>query len=261
MLFGEHGGRCKHGDLLAVHRGDEGRAHRYFRLAVAGVAADQTVHRFGGGHVPLYGVDRRRLVRSFLVWEGGFECVHAVAGDVVGEARHGLALRLRLQKRGGEVRDGTLRVQLVLLPAPSVQPVQVDLFAAHSDVAGEQVRVGGRDVELAAVGVFDCENLAAHAVHEYLGRADVAPDAVVHVHDVFAWLQVVEVREPCAGRRGGTAFQRAGPSASEDAVGLRHDDKAADLESAGKAVDGEDACAALTGGVEVPFEPPAGVLE
>ena len=113
MLFGEDGRRREDGDLLAVHRGDERRAHGDFGLAVAGVAADETVHGLPRGEVLADRGDRGDLIRRLLVGEGRVKGVDAVAVDIVGEAGDGLALRLGLEERGGERRSERSRAPVI----------------------------------------------------------------------------------------------------------------------------------------------------
>ena len=199
MLLGKHGRGREHRDLLAVHRRDERRTHRDFRLAVAGVAADETVHRLRRGKVLLDRRDCRELVGRLLIGKRRVEGLAPVAVDVIGEARDGLAFCLRLQKCRGEIGDRLLRVLLVLLPPLAVQPVQAHGLALHADVAREEMRVRSRDVQLAAVRILDREDLAATAVHQDLRRANVASDTVVDMDDVLARLQVVEVGKTWAG--------------------------------------------------------------
>ena len=63
------------GDLLAVHRRDEGGAQRHLGLAEADVAADQPVHRPAGAEIVEHGVDRGLLVVGLLVGKAGAELV------------------------------------------------------------------------------------------------------------------------------------------------------------------------------------------
>ena len=82
----------------------------------------------------------------------------------------------------------------------------------------------GGDMELAAVRVFDGEDLVSPSVDDDLGRADVASDAVVDVDDVLAGLEVVEVGESRAlsDRRFRAVV---GLALGEDAIGFCNDEK------------------------------------
>jgi len=260
VLLGEDGRRREDGGLLAVQGGDVGGAHRDFRLAVARVAADEAVHRLLRGEVRLDGGDGGELVGRFLEGEGGLEGVEPVAvRDLVGEAGDGRAPRLRVEEGGREVGDRALGVELVLGPALAVEPVQADLLALDADVAREQVRVRGGDVELGAVRVFDGEDLAALAVELDFGRADEAADAIVDVDNVFAWLQLVEIVDAHAGRRARAALRAV--ALREDAVGLGDDDEAGQLEAAGEVVELQHRVAAPCRRREVLVETLAGRVE
>ena len=109
--------------MLAVHCRDERGAHGDFSLSVAGVPADETVHRLPRGKIGINGVNGGGLVGRLLVGECGIEGVASLATDIISEAWHHCALGLRFEKGGGEVGDGFLRVFLVLRPALSVQTV------------------------------------------------------------------------------------------------------------------------------------------
>ncbi len=260
VLLGEDGRRREDGGLFAVERGDVGRAHRDFRLAVARVAADQPVHRLRRGEIRLDGGDGGELVGRLLEGERGLERIEPVAGrDVVGESGNGRAPCLRVEERGREVGDGALRVQLVPGPALAVEPVQAHLLALDPDVARQQVRVGGGNVELGAVGVFDGEDFAAPAVELDFGRADEAADAVIDMDDVFARLELVEIVDAHALDRAPDG--RGAVAAGEDAVGLGDDDEAGNLEAAGEVVELQHRVAARGRRREVLVESPAGRVE
>ena len=65
VLLAEDRRGHQHGDLLAVHHGAEGGAHRDLGLAVADVAADEAVHRLRPLHVVQHVFDRvRAMLRS-----------------------------------------------------------------------------------------------------------------------------------------------------------------------------------------------------
>ena len=58
MLTGQQRRRHDDGHLNAVHRGDEGRAQRDFRLAETDVAANEAIHRPAGAEIVANGLDR-----------------------------------------------------------------------------------------------------------------------------------------------------------------------------------------------------------
>ena len=230
VLLGEDRGGSEKRHLLAVHRGDEGGAHGDLRLAVAGVAADEAVHRLRGGHVLLHvrdggGLVGRRLVGERLLERGELACPY-----VVGEARHDGTARLRLEEGGGEVLHRLLRVLLVARPALAVEAVELHLLALHAHVAREEVRVGDGHVQLRAVRVLDREHLAALPGHLHLGGAEEAADAVVDVNHIFAGFDVERLGEALAVRGGRCASVCA--AVAERAVALRDHHEAGHLEAA-----------------------------
>ena len=75
VLEGQHSRRSKHGHLSAVLQRLERRAHGDFGLAVAHIAAEQTVHRRRSFHVALHVDDRVHLVFGLAE----FECVFELA--------------------------------------------------------------------------------------------------------------------------------------------------------------------------------------
>ena len=120
--------------------------------------------------------------------------------------------------------------------------------------------MGRRDVELAAVGVFDGEDLAASSVDDDFGRTDVLADAVVDVDDVFAGFQIVEVRKArtLSDRRVGAVMRLP---LGEDAVGLGDDEKPRDFESSREVIEPENECAAFFCRGEMLVKPFAGGIE
>ena len=73
VLFDQDGGGGQHCDLAAAQRGQQRGAQSYFRLAVAHVAAHQTIHRRLVLHVGQYCRDGPLLVGGFLEREGFLE--------------------------------------------------------------------------------------------------------------------------------------------------------------------------------------------
>ena len=125
MLARQKRRRHDDGHLLAVHRGDEGRAQRHFGLAEADVAANQPVHRPALLQVLDDGVDGRQLVFGFLVGEAGAEFVKGAFGRRQNVARLQFARRRRLDQVLGDLADAFLEPRLLGLPGAAAQPVEL----------------------------------------------------------------------------------------------------------------------------------------
>ncbi len=193
VLLHQQGRGDQHGDLLAVLDGLEGGADRDLRLAVAHVAADQTVHGDRLLHVLLDLGDGGELVRGLGVGEGVLQL--ALPGGVGAEGvtgrRHPGAVELDQVR--GDLLDRLLGAGLGLGPVRAAQAVQGGGLAA--DVLGDLLQLVGGDVEpvagLAALGggVLHDQVLAGGALHGALHHLDVAAHAVLLVDDVVARLQ------------------------------------------------------------------------
>ncbi len=140
VLAGEERRRHDDGDLLAVHRRDEGGAERHLRLAEADVAADEPVHRPPGLEVVERRLDRRILVVGLLVGEARRKFVIEPGR---GRERRGGAR----QPRGGgldqllrHVADALLEPRLAVLPGDAAEPVEIGLRALRA-VAGQKLDV------------------------------------------------------------------------------------------------------------------------
>ncbi|VTQ27241.1 Uncharacterised protein [Pseudomonas aeruginosa] len=173
--------------------GDERRAHRHFGLAEADVAADQAVHGPGREHIGDHRLDGALLVRRLLEREAGRE------GRVVGlrilerEAFAGGAAGVDVEQLGGDVADLLGGLALGLLPGFRAEPVQRRQGVVGAGVAGDQVQVGDRHVELGVLGVLQHEEFRLLVVHLEGDQAQVAADAMVDVHHRRAFAQLGEV--------------------------------------------------------------------
>ena len=186
--------RHQHRDLLAVLDRLERRPDRDLGLAVADVAAHETVHRHGLAHVGLDLVDRAELVGGLGEGEGVLEL--ALPGSVrpEGVALGGLTRGVQLDQLGGDLAHRLAGAALALGPVGTAQPVEAGLLAAH--VAGDLVqRVGGhveavrRSAPLRRA-VLQHEVLALGALHLALLHLHETPDAVLLVDDVVAGLEL-----------------------------------------------------------------------
>ncbi|EPJ40697.1 putative Transcription-repair-coupling factor [Streptomyces afghaniensis 772] len=213
VLLHQQGRGHQDGDLLAVLDGLEGGPDGDLGLAVADVAADQTVHRDRLLHVLLDLGDGGELVGRLRVGEGvlQFPLPGGVRPEGVAGGRHAGAVEL--DEVGRDLLDGLLRAGLGLRPVGAAEAVQGGGLAA--DVLGDLLQLVGGDVEavagLAALGgrVLDDQVLAGRALHGALHHLDVTADAVLLVDDVVARLQGERVDGlAAAGRHPGAVAAR-----------------------------------------------------
>ena len=186
MLAGQQGRRADDRHLLAAHRHHEGRAQGDFRLAEADIAADQAVHRLAGRQVLQHVVDGAELVVRLLVGEAGAELVeHALR-------RVGLFHRLQLAGGGdldqalGHDPQAFLGLGLATLPGRAAQLVQLHALGIGGAVAGQQVDVLDRQIELGLAAVHQVQAVVRRALDVEGLEALVAADAVIDVDDQVA---------------------------------------------------------------------------
>ena len=110
MLLRQNGRRRQHGNLLAAFDGEKRRAHGHFGLAVADIAANQSIHRLLALHAGEGFVDGALLVRGFFILESGLEFFVQVSGE-----REGSALRA---PRAGRKAEPILRPSQKSICAP-----------------------------------------------------------------------------------------------------------------------------------------------
>ncbi len=173
--------------------GDEGRPHGHLGLAEAHVAADQAIHGRARQHVLVHRLDGGLLVRGLLEGEAGGE------GGVVGcRVLEGIALArgaagIDVEQLGGHVPYLFGGLALGLLPGFGAQLVQGRQGVVGARVAGDQVQVGHRHVQLGVVGIFEQQEFLGLIVQLQGDQTHVAAHAVVDVHHRRAFAQLGEV--------------------------------------------------------------------
>ncbi len=171
MLLGQQGSGHQHSHLATAVHGDERCTHGHLGLAEAHVAAHQAVHGLGRQHVGAYRFDGRLLVGGFLEREACAE--RGVVGGGVGE-RITLArcsAGIDVEQLGGDIAYLFGSLALGFLPGFRAQAVQGRQRVIAAGVAGDQVQVGNRYVELGALGVFKGKELGGLAVDFQRGQA------------------------------------------------------------------------------------------
>ena len=215
VLEGQHGRRREERDLLGIHHRLERRAHGDLGLAVADVAAQQAVHRRGRLHVALDVRDGCLLVWRQVVLERVLELLLPVRVGAEGVSRHGLARRVELEQLLRHVAHGLLDARLDALPGRPAEAI--DRRPACAGVLLDQIEAFDRDEQLVLARVPQLEELLLVVADADLLQADEHADAVIHVNDEVADLQIAQIREERLGRRS-PSFGR--PAVFFEDVGL-----------------------------------------
>ena len=140
-------------------------------------------HRFDGG----------LLVRGFFEREAGAE--GRVIGFRVGEGITfaGGAAGIDVEQLGGHVAHLFGGFALGFLPGLGAEAMQRGQGIVAAGVAGDQVQVGHRHVQLGVFGVFEGQEFGGLIVDFQDRQPQVATDAVIDVHHRRAFAQLGEV--------------------------------------------------------------------
>jgi len=190
VLLGQDGGGHQHADLLAVQGRLDCAPQGHFGLAVADVAADQSVHGARMLHVGQHIVNGRELIGGFLPGKGGLEFAVHLIGRRKGKAFADLALGVNLQQFPGQLLDVLAGLPLGFLPADPAQLVQPGLTPFRPDVTLYQAQAVHRQIQLVAAGILQQQEVAPHAGHADMLQAVITADAVVDMHHEIARLEL-----------------------------------------------------------------------
>src|SRR5262249_39962861 len=176
MLARQERGGHHDGDLLAVHRRDEGGAQRDFGLAEADIAADEPVHRPAGSEIGQHSGDRRVLILGLLVWKAGGELVINAGLDGTPRRLAHWPLGGDLDQFTGDLADAFFHPRLARLPGGTAKPVELGagLFGA---VARQEFDILDRQEQLVAAGIMDFETIVRRAGGLDGAQAGKAADA------------------------------------------------------------------------------------
>ncbi len=195
MLKRQHRGGREHRYLLTVRKSLERGAHGNFRLAVADIAAKQAVHRQSRFHVALHIFDGALLVRGFLELEGVLEFALPIGVWRKRMSGRGLALGIQGKELFRHVGDGLAHARLARFPNSGAETVEGRLHAAERLIFLDEVDARERNVEFRVVRITQKHEFAGGAFDDYLAQAFELADAVIHVNDVVARLEVGEIAE------------------------------------------------------------------
>ena len=216
MLRRQDGRRREEGDLFAFHHRLERRAHRHLGLAVADVAAQQSIHRRRRFHVALDVGDRGCLIRRERKLERVLEFLLPMRIGAERIAGDGLARRIELEQLLGHVAHGLLDLGLGAFPGRAAEPIERRLRAAG--VLLDQVEPFDRHEQLRIAVILQLEEFLddVAAGDRDLLEADELADAVIDVDDQIADLEVAQVGKECGGRRALLAGAGLAPFLVED---------------------------------------------
>ena len=211
VLPGQDGGGHQDGGLLtvqhALHHGPEG----HLRLSVTHVAAQQPVHGHRALHVPLDLPNAPQLVIGLGVLELLLKLPLPRGVRREGKAGLALALGVQLDQPLGQVGHRLLCLGLGPLPVRASQLGQLlRLLGVFSspDILGDQVQLGGGDIQHVRPGVGDLHIVLLDTVGRHLHHAHIPAYPVVLVDhqipggQIRIGLQLLPV--------GGLLFDRAG---------------------------------------------------
>ena len=187
MLLRQNGRRDEDRGLFAVEHALHHRAQGDLGLAHAHVAAEQAVHRHGGFHVALDLLGAAELILGLGIAEVFLKLLLPLAVRRKGIARQTLPLGIQADELVGHVLGGALGARAGLRPLRAAHLRQAHLAVlAAAGIFGDEIQLGGRDVQAVRAGVLDLDIVLVKAVDLHLHDAGKAADAVVFVHDIVA---------------------------------------------------------------------------
>ena len=123
-------------------------------------------------------------------------------------ARRGFALGVEREKLLRHVVDGLAHARLARFPNGRAQAVERRLDAAERLIFLHEVEARERNVKLRVARISQEHEFAGRAFDDHLPQAFELADAVIHVNDVIARLQIGEIAEEAGGLRPRTRALR-----------------------------------------------------
>ena len=189
VLLREQRGRNEHGGLHAVLYGLEDGPDGDFGLAVADIAADETIHRRRCLHVRLHVLDRLQLIRRLHIGE---QLLHLPLPRRVLPERMAGRSDARLVEDDELLRDFAHRGAHLRLRRAELLAAEAVQRRRLARVWPDGVDLVARDVELVVAAELEQQVVALSAADGPLHHAREAADAVDVVHHMVAGLEVVE---------------------------------------------------------------------
>ena len=192
MLLGQDRRRHQDRHLPAVVDRLERGADGQLRLAIADVAADESIHRPRPVHVSFDLGHGGELIGRLFIGECRLELRLPFAVRRKGNARPGFTQGLQLDHLAGQVEDRCFDSCLLPLPAGAAEPGQLRIGFRAADVLLHQVDLGCGHINAhAALELQDQVFLAVSFPVEEL-HATIAGDAVTDMNHQVSLAQVEE---------------------------------------------------------------------
>src|SRR3990172_668696 len=196
VLERQYRGGHQHGYLLSVHDRLEGGAHRYFRLPVANVPAQEPIHGVGGLHVALDLRDGLHLIRCFLVLEEILQLALPVSIWAKGVPGDRLASGVKAEELLRHVPHGLSDSPFDSLPPGASQLIDARPLCLRARVLLEQIDLVHRYIELVSSQVLENDELFATRTQLSQSREDA--NAVVGMNHIVPDFQVPEIGQKAA---------------------------------------------------------------
>jgi hypothetical protein len=195
VLLRQHRGRHQHGHLTTVGDRLERRPQRHLGLAVSDVARHQAIHGPLVVHVPLGVLDGAHLVRRFLEAERCLEFALPWRVPLKRRPLRNGACRVETQEFLGHLPQGSPHRFLDALPCRPAEPIEPSRAVGRSHVLGDEIEALDREVEPAAIGILEEQEIGAPALRLERPQPVVAANAVVLVHDQVVGQEIRERRD------------------------------------------------------------------
>ncbi len=201
MLLRQHGRRHQDRHLSSVHDRLEGSPQSHLCLSITHIPAQQPVHRARAFHVNFDIPDGAALVLGLHVRERILQFL--LPGGIRGEGMpdRDMPARIQVQQFLRHLLDRLLGFSPLLDPCLPTKPVQGWGACICTHVARQPVCLVDGNKERIPAFVLHRQEFPFVTLQLPLDETREAPDAVVHVHHVVAFLQVRIDRLWCL-RRG-----------------------------------------------------------
>ncbi len=160
------------------------------RLAITHIPADEPVHNLLALHVPLRGLNRKRLIFRLLKWKQLLELPLPYRIRPVYETFRLLPDRIKLHQLFGNLIDCASDTALRFFPFLPVQTVNLRPFRLRPGVFLDCLQLRGKDIQRAAFVILNLHVVFRRFLDFNLLNAPVNPYAVLLMHDIVPNAQI-----------------------------------------------------------------------